>query len=132
MGEPLSLAQPTTIKQLISEPEPFVGKTVQVRGKITEVCQMMGCWMMLRDEAGSMVRIKVADGEIVFPKDSPGREAIAEGEFVRFELTKEQAVATAKHEAEEMGRTFDPSSVKGPLVVYQIQGSGAVLLDEQQ
>ena len=40
---------------------------------------MMGCWMMLHDGAGSAVRIKVNDGEIVFPKDSPGREAIAEG-----------------------------------------------------
>ena len=129
LGEPLSAGEPIPIKTLLSSPASYVDKTVQVKGKITEVCLMMGCWMMLHDGAGSAVRIKVNDGEIVFPKDSPGREAIAEGKFVRFELSKEQAIAGAKHEAEEMGNKFDPSSVKGPQVVYQVQGSGAVLLD---
>jgi hypothetical protein len=100
-----------------------------VQGKITEVCQAMGCWMMLKDDENSMVRIKVNDGDIMFPKDSAGRKATAEGKFVKFNLTHEQAIAAAKHEAEEMGRPLDPASVKGPLAVYQIQGSGAVVFD---
>ena len=129
LGEPLSSGEPVSIKKLLTLPESYVDKKVQVRGKITEVCQMMGCWMMLHDGAGSAVRIKVNDGDIVFPKDSAGREAIAEGRFVRLELSTEQAIATAKHEAEEMGRKFDPSKILGPQVVYQVQGSGAVLFD---
>ena len=129
LGEPLTLAEPTPIKELLAKADAHVDKTVQVKGKITEVCQMMGCWMMLHDEAGSAVRVKVHDGEIVFPKDSTGRQAIAEGEFQRFELSREQAIAAAKHEAEEQGRPFDPEQVEGPQVVYQIQGTGAVLLD---
>ena len=83
--------------------------------------------MMLRGDGGDMVRIKVADGEIVFPREALGREAVAEGKFVRFELSREQAAAAARHEAEEQGRRFDLLSVKGPQVVYQIQGSGAVV-----
>jgi hypothetical protein len=130
LGVPLALKEKTPIKKLLSTPDAYVGKKVQVEGKITEVCQAMGCWMMLTDGAGSMVRIKVTDGEIMFPKDSSGRKAIAEGEFAKFELTREQAVQAAKHEAEEMGRPFDPASVKGPVAIYQIQGTGAVLVDE--
>jgi len=129
LGEPLSATEPVPIKKLLASPDSYVDQTVKVKGKITEVCLMMGCWMMLHDGAGSAVRIKVNDGEIVFPQESPGRQAIAEGKFVRFELSKEQAMATAKHEAEETGRPFDPSMVKGPQVVYEVQGSGAVLLD---
>ena len=129
LGKPLALKETLPIKKLLSTPESYVGKQVQVQGKITEVCQAMGCWMMLKDDADAMVRIKVNDGDIIFPKDSAGRKATAEGKFVKFNLTHEQAIAVAKHEAEEMGRPFDPASVKGPVAVYQIQGSGAVVFD---
>ena len=129
LGAPLAATETTSIKKLVDTPDAYVDKTVQVKGKITEVCLMMGCWMMLHDEAGSAVRIKVNDGEIIFPKDSPGKQAVAEGKFVSFELTKEQAIASAKHEAEEMGREFAPSKVTGTQKVYQIQGSGAVVFD---
>ena len=129
LGKPLEVDKPIAVAELLEKSDSYVGKTVQVRGKITEVCQMMGCWIMIRDQAGAMVRIKVNDGEIIFPKDSPGRSAIAEGVFKRFELTEEQAIAAAKHEAEELGRPFDPDSVKGPQTVFQIQGTGARLLD---
>ncbi len=127
LGEPLTLSEPMDVGKLLAAPDDYVGKTVQVRGKVTEVCRLAGCWIMLRGDEGSMVRIKVADGEIVFPRESPGRAAIAEGKFARFELSREKAAAAAEHEAEEQGRRFDPSSVKGPQVVYQIQGTGAVL-----
>jgi hypothetical protein len=41
---------------------------------------------------------------------------------------EEEAVARAKEEAEEKGKAFDAASVKGPVTVYQIQGSGALIL----
>lgn len=130
LGQPLTLAQPVTVATLLKDAAAHEGKTVQVKGKITEVCQMMGCWMNLVDpESGESVRIKVNDGEIIFPKDSPGRMAIAEGKLKKVVLTREQAVAMARHEAEEQGRKFDPASVKSGKTFYQIQGTGAVLLD---
>ena len=128
-GRPLALKEATGIDQLTSNPQKYVGKVVQVRGKVTEVCQMAGCWMMIADDSGNAIRIKVKDGEVVFPKDSPGKTAIAEGKFQEIKLTREQAVAEAKHEAEEKGRKFDEASVKGPKTTYQIQGLGAVLVD---
>ena len=112
----------------MGKPLKFVGRTVQVKGKVTEVCQMMGCWMMLTDTAtGAAVRIKVKDGEIVFPKESVGKTAVAEGTFTETKLTREQAVAQAKHEAEEQGKKFDPATVKGPITSYQVEGSGAII-----
>jgi len=128
LGKPLELKQRTAIADLEKKPGDFVGKTVQVRGRITEVCEKMGCWMNLVDpDSNAKVRIKVKDGEIVFPKEAIGRMAVAEGKFVKIELTREQALERAKHEAEENNRPFDPSTITGPVTIYQIQGSGAVI-----
>jgi hypothetical protein len=127
LGAPLTQKEPIPIATLLARSQDYVGKTVQVKGKIVEVCQMMGCWMELSDENGKHVRIKVEDGVIVFPKDSAGKTAIAEGKFTRTELTKEQAIAQAKHEAEEAGKKFDPDSIKSGKTVYQIQGTGALI-----
>jgi hypothetical protein len=127
LGKPLTVKEPIALATLMAHPDDYVNKKVQVQGKISAVCQMMGCWMELTNDAGQHVRIKVEDGEIVFPKDSAGKTAVAEGKFTKTELTREQAVAQAKEEAEENGRTFDPSKVKGPVKLYQIEGSGAVI-----
>jgi hypothetical protein len=130
LGKPLTLQSQTPIGDILSSPDKYTGKTVQVKGKITEVCEMMGCWTNLVDSAsGKMIKVKVADGEIVFPKDAVGKMAIAEGELKKLDLTKEQAIARAKHEAEEQGRKFNPASVKSGTTIYQIQGAGAVILD---
>jgi len=129
LGKPLTVKEPMPLATILAKPDNYLGKTVQVKGKVTEVCEMMGCWMELVNDSGQRIRIKVNDGEIEFPKDSPGKPAIAEGTLTKLELTKEQAVERAKHEAEEQHRKFNPASVKGPVTIYQIQGTGAVILE---
>jgi hypothetical protein len=130
LGKPLALKESTPIETVLSNPAAFAGKQVQVKGKITEVCQMAGCWMALTDaQSGKSIRIKVNDGEIVFPGESVGKNAIAEGAFTKIELSRDQAVAQARHEAEERGRKFDASKVKSGVTIYQIRGTGAVVLD---
>lgn len=129
LGKPLELKSPMTVAEVNAKAAELTGKPVQVKGKVTEVCQMMGCWMQLVDGEGNAIRIKVNDGDIVFPKDAPGKTAIAEGKLAKLELTREQAVNYARHEAEEQGRKFDPAKVKGPMTIYQIRGTGAVILE---
>jgi len=128
LGKPLAAKEPMSLATLLAHPDDYVGKTVQVKGKIVEVCQMMGCWMDLTNDAGQKIRIKVNDGEIDFPKDGAGKMAVAEGKLTKSELSKEQAIARAKEEAEDKGKAFDPASVTGPQTIYQIQGSGAIIL----
>jgi hypothetical protein len=127
LGKPLTLKEAMPLATLVSHADEYAGKTVQVKGKITSVCQMMGCWMELTNDEGQHVRIKVEDGEIVFPKDAAGKMAVAEGKFSKTELTREQTIARAKEEAEESGRKFDPSKVKSGMTLLQIQGTGAVI-----
>jgi len=127
LGKPLAVKEPVAIATLLEKPAGYVGRTVQVKGKITGVCQDMGCWMYLADGQGRKIRIKVNDGEIVFPKDGDGRTATAEGVFTKLDLTREQATERAREEAKDSNKTFDPASIKSGAVEYQIQGTGAVV-----
>lgn len=128
LGQPLTLKEARSVSQVLAAPAALVGKTVQVKGQVTEVCQMMGCWMALTEPGSTKVlRVKVNDGDLVFPKDSVGKSATAEGTLAKITLTKAQAIAQAKHEAEEQGRPFNPASVKSGAVLYQLKGAGAVI-----
>ncbi len=130
LGKPLTLNEPMSLQKLMAAKEQYLGKTVQVKGTVTDVCRHMGCWMeLVESSTGARVRIKVEDGVIVFPKDSVGKTAIAEGVFSKLEMTREQAVAKAQHEAEANKRKFNPATIKGPVTVYQIQGTGAVVTE---
>lgn len=127
-GKGLTLKESTPIGTILGAPDQYVGKMIQVKGTITEVCQMMGCWLQIQD-GDKGLRVKVKDGEIMFPKNGAGRKAVAEGLLKKIELNQQQAVAWAKHEAEERGQKFDPSKIKSGMTMYQIQGTGAVVLD---
>lgn len=130
LGKPFTLKEAIPVGKVLSSPGQFAGKTIQVKGKVTEVCQAMGCWMALSDlESGKSLQIKVNDGEITFPKNAAGKLAIAEGKLVKLQLTKDQAVDRARHEADEQRRKFDPASIKSGVVLYQIAGSGAQILE---
>jgi hypothetical protein len=130
LGRPLNLKNPTPIATLLAKPSDYVGKSVQVKGKIAGVCQMMGCWIDLVDEQGQKLRIKVNDGDIEFPKDATGKMAVAEGRFDKIELTEKEAAAQAEEEAKERGKKLDRSKIKGPVTIYQVQGAGAVIFPD--
>jgi hypothetical protein len=130
LGKPLALKQQVPIAQLASQPDNYVGKEVQVKGRVRDLCLHMGCWMELFDEAsGKGIRLKVKEGEIIFPPEAIGKTAVAEGKMAKLVLTKEQAIAQAKHEAEENNRKFDPASITSGKTIYQIQATGAVILE---
>ena len=128
-GKGVAAGDVVAVSELIAHPEAYVGKTVRVEGLITDVCPKRGCWMNLAgDREFQTIRIKVDDGVIVFPMDAKGKRATAEGVFTKIDINREQAIEHAKHLAEEKGETFDPARAKDlPTVIYQIQGTGAVI-----
>ncbi len=125
-GKEITLEEKTKISEIINAPENFLGKTVLVEGEVLEVCPAAGCWMELKSDDGERkIKIKVRDGDIVFPMSAKGKNAVVEGTVYKIELTKEEAVEYYKHLAEETGKEFDPSTVTGPVTIYQIKGLGA-------
>ena len=127
-GKEISLTEKTSISTLLAQPEKYVGKTVLVEGEILEVCAMAGCWMDLKSDAENQkVKIKVKDGDTVFPVEAKGKSALVEGVVYKIDLTKEEAVKYYEHVAAEQGTEFDAASVTGPVTFYQIKGIGAVI-----
>jgi hypothetical protein len=125
-GKEISLTEKTSISTILSQPDEFVGKTVLVEGEIVDVCEMAGCWMELKSDAKNQnIKIKVKDGDIVFPVEAKGKSAIVEGNVYKIELTKEEAVEYYEHAATEQGTEFDAATVTGPVTFYQIKGIGA-------
>jgi len=127
LGKELTLNEKTKISGILSNPTDYIGKKVLVEGEVLAVCKMAGCWMEVTDENEKKIRVKVKDGEIVFPEEAIGKTAVVEGEVYKIELDEEQAKNYLEHMAEDAGEEFDESSVKGPMTLYQIKGFGAVI-----
>src|ERR1051325_2612956 len=94
-GKPLKLKEPMTLAAVMEQPDQYAGKTVQVKAKITEVCQMMGCWLELADDQGHHLRFDSHD-TIEFPKDSAGRTVVAEGKLLKEDVSREEAIERAR------------------------------------
>jgi hypothetical protein len=127
-GAGVTLAESTPIATLVEHAADYAGKTVRVEGTVADVCAKAGCWLEIRASEGEQtLRVKVKDGEIVFPTAARGRRVTAEGTFEAKELDREAYVRWAKHVAEEQGRAFDEASIAGagPFPFYQIAGRGA-------
>lgn len=126
-GKPNPSAESVKLADLLASPDSYVDKTIRVEGKISGVCPHAGCWIDVAGDGAKVVRFKVEDGVIVFPKTVQGKDVVVEGIFRRMAMTKEEAIAHGRYEAEESKKPFDPASVTGPVVKYQIEGTGAVV-----
>jgi Domain of unknown function (DUF4920) len=126
LGAKITLNEKTLISEILADSEAYLDKTVLVEGEVLDVCPMMGCWMEMKSDDGKgMIKIKVKDGEIVFPVEAKGKTALVEGTVYKIELTQEKAIEHFQHIAEEKGQEFDPSTITGPMTIYQIKGLGA-------
>lgn len=126
VGSDITLTEKTKISEILADPESYLDKVVLVEGEVLDVCPKMGCWMELKSETeGEKIKVKVKDGEIVFPMEAKGQMALVEGKVYKIELTQEEAIEYFEHISEESGKEFDSTSVSGPMTLYQIKGLGA-------
>ena len=121
LGTGVALKDVTPIKAVLDQPQEFVGKTIRIDGVATAVCEHMGCWLAVADEAdanGATVRLKVDhDGGIVFPVSAKGKNVSAEGVFEAVGKdgeSKEAAGEHAKHDAKASQQ-------------YQLKATGAII-----
>ena len=68
------------VEQLLAQPQNYLDKVVTVSGTVDSVCSKQGCWMKFSaDSDKGPFRIKVRDGEMVFPLSAKGKTAYASG-----------------------------------------------------
>lgn len=125
-GHGITLSEVTPLSAIYDAPQNYIGQRVLVEGMILEVCTARGCWIYLSgDRPFEKIRVKVTDGEIVFPVAAQGHTARVEGVVQEMRRSKEDVIAWKKHLADEKGTVFDPSTVTGPEVTYRLRGLGA-------
>ena len=125
-GQGVTLTEETAISAIDDNPATYVGKKVKVSGLVVDVCSTRGCWIYLAgDRDFEKIRVKVTDGEIVFPMEARGKVAVVEGVVESMELTREEVIKRRKHHSEETGTTFDPATVTSGESVLRIRGLGS-------
>lgn len=88
-GEPMPEGETVPVSQAIAAFDAHADRPQRFSGRITEVCQARGCWMMLED-AGVAARVMFGQHAFFIPKDSTGT-AVVHGVLARKTLTPEQA-----------------------------------------
>jgi hypothetical protein len=86
------------ISAAVSQAGDAGGGARKFSGRITEVCQKEGCWIMLEDD-GQAARVTMKDHAFTLPKDASGT-AVVYGTLT----VKELDAASAKHLAEDAGK----------------------------
>ncbi len=130
LGKPITLTELTSISQIFDDPQEFMGDTVLVNGTIIEVCKKRGCWMEIAsDSEFQSIRVKVKDGEIIFPLSAKGSNATVQGVVEQLVFTKEDLIKMEQHYADEQGTEFDPSTITEGKTIYRIRGIGAQITE---
>ncbi|HJO21247.1 MAG TPA: DUF4920 domain-containing protein [Candidatus Marinimicrobia bacterium] len=115
--------------ELFNNADSYLDKNVVIQGEIIDVCPMRGCWIEVKDfDSEKSIRVKVKDGEIVFPEDSKNKQVLVEGIFSKIDFTEEQAIQWKIHLAEEKGIELASEDIEldaSDLVEYRIKGLGA-------
>jgi hypothetical protein len=87
-GKPLPTTAAVPVAEAVAAFDRHAGKPQRYSGRITEVCQAEGCWLVLEDN-GQTARVMFKDHAFLVPKDSSGRAQVV-GVLSRKELTPEQ------------------------------------------
>ena len=68
------------VAEVLQQPQAYLDKVVTISGTVDSVCSKQGCWMKFStDNAQLPFRIKVRDGDMVFPLSAKGKTAYASG-----------------------------------------------------
>ena len=121
-GAGLTLSELTSLAEVVRAPEKFEARPVLLRGRISDVCQRKGCWVVLRD-GGEQVRVRFHDYAFFLPTDAAGSEAFVEG-LVNVEELSQKA---ARHYATE-SVDGDPDSIAGPQREVGLTATGVRLV----
>lgn len=118
-GQPVQMDKMVSLDSFFENPESFVGRTITVQSVVTDSCTRMNCWMRLETPNHSQsFRIKVVDGEMVFPISTRGQIALATGVIETVDLSEsQQATWMETYQVDE-----------APAVMYQLRPVGVEIL----
>lgn len=118
-GEAFADGPAVPVSEAITNVDRYAGEARRFSGRITEVCQAKGCWMMLEDD-GQAARVMFGDHAFYLPKDASGT-AVVHGVLERKELTPEQV----GHLSGDSGTGIPAQPVEYRIVADGVRVAGA-------
>ena len=123
-GAGITLSEISDLGAVVSDPAKYAGTPVLLRGRISDVCQKKGCWLVLGNGA-DQVRIRFADYAFFVPEDCRGKRAYVEGRVETETLSEREA----RHYAAE-SIDGDPAAIRGPQEVVSFTATGVRIVSE--
>jgi hypothetical protein len=107
LGQPIAPALgDVALGDVARDPSSYQSKPFVTHGTVSAVCQEMGCWMELKDEAGA-AHIRMAGHAFFVPKNASGRRARVQATLApsgsKLSECSDQSACTKEAEA-RMGR----------------------------
>ena len=118
-GEAFTDARVVELGEVMSNVDKYSSKPVKVEGKIEDVCQERGCWLVVTDGKREM-RVTFKGYAFFVPKDSSGKKVTLEGTVLKKTISEDHA----RHYAEESKGKVDPKTIKGPQEVITMVATG--------
>jgi hypothetical protein len=78
LGAPIRSTTVVPLTSIAKDTQKYARTTVKTEGKVTSVCQAMGCWMEIVD-TNSEAHIRMSGHSFFIPKNAAGRRAFVEG-----------------------------------------------------
>jgi hypothetical protein len=121
-GEPFAETAAIPLRDALARAAELDGKDVIVEGRVSEVCQKAGCWMVLSDEERH-VRVLMKDHAFSVDKQGAGRAGQVQGVLASRQVDPSEVA----HYAEETrdGGVVPERVVEGPS--YEIVASAVRL-----
>lgn len=133
-GAPVVIAsKPLPLAKVVAELDKYNGQEVTVVSQIDEVCQVMGCWMTLKDgPANARVRFTAsescAEGFYV-PRNAMGHEVVILGTIEMKDVPEDWA----RHYAEDQGATPEEiAKIVGPQKEVTIIATGVRISEPEK
>ncbi|MBM74772.1 MAG: hypothetical protein CMK59_05180 [Proteobacteria bacterium] len=127
-GSPFTLDEIIPASQLLNAPTEYVGKNIRIEGKVSDVCQKMGCWLVISDENKHM-RITTKNHGFFVNKQGAGSQCEIEGEVISREIDPDR---TAHFESESADGAPIPEKEATENIVYEIVASSIRFYNKEE
>jgi hypothetical protein len=120
-GNPFTVTEaPIASVEFLKDPAKYNGTTVMVEGRVADVCQKAGCWLVLA-EGDKSIRIRTKGHGFLVAKDGTGKTAKIEGVVKSHKVDAERV---AHYESESVNKEIIPEKQAGTEIVYELIATG--------
>jgi hypothetical protein len=112
--------KPIASADFLADPSKFEGQTVMIEGRVADVCQKAGCWLVLA-EGDKSIRIRTKAHRFFVAKDSTGKMARIEGLVKSHKVDAKQV---AHYESESQKGAVVPEKQANSETVFELIASG--------